>query len=90
MSSPLQSKDDNWRSRPNGATPVSDPGLSPPGTDEEAGGAPAAPVSGESRPRSPMPATPGGGGGVVLPPVFWLAAMGLVILIFVVAAALSF
>lgn len=90
MSSPLQSKDDNWRSRPNGATPVSDPGLSPPGTDEEAGGAPAAPASSGSGPRPPLAATPGGSGGVVLGPVFWLAAGALVVLIFVVAAVLSF
>ena len=40
MSNPLQTKDEQWRERPNGATPVFDPGLSPLGTDAEAGGAP--------------------------------------------------
>lgn len=58
MTKLLQDKEDQWRDRPNGATPVFDPGLSPMGTDAEAGGA-RAPASDESRAaHSPMPTTP--------------------------------
>ena len=93
MKSPLQSKDDNWRSRPNGATPVADPGLSMPGTDEEAGGAPHVPAAtdGAAAPsRTPLPASPGGSGGLRLTPLFWCLLAGGVALVFIVAAVLSF
>lgn len=88
MSHPLQAKDDQWRNRKaNASVPVFDPGLSPPGTDEEAGGAHAPAPSAGNRERPPLPATPGAspGRGLRAPPALWYAAaavLALVILIF--------
>lgn len=89
MANPMQSKDDHWRSRPNGASPVFDPGLSPPGTDAEAGGAAATgSASGEDAPRSPLPTSPKQGGvGFRAPPRFWYA-LAAVILVLLLAAGL--
>lgn len=58
MTKLLQDKDDQWRKRPNGATPVFDPGLSAPGTDDEAGGARAPAARADATAESPLPATP--------------------------------
>ena len=92
MSNPLQTKDEQWRERPNGATPVFDPGLSPLGTDAEAGGAPAAPPSeAAAAPSSPMNATPETDGpGLRLTPKGWYVLAGLMILILIIAGVASF
>ena len=93
MTHPLQAKDDQWRDRrENGSVPVFDPGLSPPGTDEEAGGAPAAMPSDSARSREPMPATPrsSDGGGVRLPPRVWYVVAAGIVVILLVVGWLSF
>ena len=92
MANPLQTKDDQWRHRrENGSVPVFDPGLSPLGTDDEAGGAraptDAAPVSSD---RSPMPSSPEGSGGVRATPKFWYAAAAVIVLLLLAAAWMSF
>lgn len=86
MTQPLQTKDAHWRGRRrNGATPVFDPGLSPLGTDEEAGGAIAPVADRDGVDRPPMQASPDDGGpGPRLTPTVWYAAavaIGAVILI---------
>lgn len=59
MANLLTDKDRQWRKRPNGASPVFDPGLSSLGTDDEAGGAPAPPAGGgEAEGATPLPVTP--------------------------------
>ncbi|MFN3668958.1 MAG: hypothetical protein ACK4VY_06590 [Brevundimonas sp.] len=89
MSTPLQDKDAQWRQRrANGATPLFDPGMAPPGSDAEAGGAPAhiphAPLTGDTRP--PLPTAPDRNSpGLRLTPKVWFYAAG--ILAFVIAAA---
>ena len=93
MTHPLQSKDDQWRDRrQNASVPVFDPGLSPLGTDEEAGGARAATPSDSDRPRDPMPATPqsSNGGGVRLTPRVWYAVAAAVIVLLLIVGWLSF
>lgn len=89
MPSPLQAKDDHWRKRPNGASPVIDPGLSPPGTDEEAGGARASPAGEDEGPRPPMSASPDTSGGVRLPLPFWFGLAGAIAVIVLVFLFLS-
>ncbi|HZV83687.1 MAG TPA: hypothetical protein VFF48_01760 [Brevundimonas sp.] len=93
MANPLQTKDEQWRQRrANGSVPVFDPGLSPLGTDDEAGGAraaidPAPPLSG----RPPLPPSPdSASGGVRATPTFWYVAAGLIALILLVVGWLSF
>ncbi|MBA4803965.1 MAG: hypothetical protein H2038_04860 [Brevundimonas sp.] len=97
MTSPLQAKDDQWRKRrANASVPVFDPGMSPPGTDAEAGGAPAAgggqagrTETGEGR--RPLPIIPEGetGGGLRAPPKVWYAIAVAVALLFALVAAIS-
>lgn len=91
MSNPLQDKDRHWRRRPNGATPVFDPGLSALGTDDEAGGAVAPPPSdGASDIGPPLPATPRDRGrGLRLTPGFWYSCVAVVVLVLVIAAGFS-
>ena len=91
MSKLLQEKDDQWRNRRrNGSVPVFDPGMSPLGTDDEAGGASAVPAK-ESPARPPLPQYPRGGQGLRAPPRFWyLLAGALVVLLAAVAAWSAF
>jgi hypothetical protein len=97
MTNPLQAKDDQWRNRKeNASVPVFDPGMSPLGTDDEAGGARAAPVmdgaaqTGAERP--PLPATPGArlDTGVRAPPRAWYAAAAVLALVLLIVAWFSF
>ncbi|QTC90265.1 hypothetical protein [Brevundimonas goettingensis] len=88
----LQDKDEHWRKRPNGATPVFDPGLSPLGTDSEAGGA-RAPVASTNRsgPVQPLPATPRlPKHDPRLPIWFWWSTAGAIGIALVVFAVVSF
>jgi len=92
MTIPLQDKHAQWRDRPNGASPVVDPGLAPPGTDEEAGGARAQPAR-EARPgdASPLPRSAStSGGGLRAPPTLWYGAAVLALVVLAVAAVASF
>lgn len=90
MSDPLQAKDDQWRNRrANSSAPVFDPGLSPPGTDEEAGGARAAKAPHDQAERPPLPTAPDVGGGVRLTPRFWYAVAAAIALLLIVAGAWS-
>ena len=91
MTKLLQDKDDHWRARPNGATPVFDPGLSALGTDEEAGGAraPAASTTEHEDPQ-PMSATPiSERHGPRLKPYVWWMALAAILVALAVAAVLS-
>ena len=88
MTHTLQTKDAQWRDRPNAAEPVFDPGLSPPGADLEDGGARTPlPDAGEAQP--PLPAQPDNRAGVRLPPMFWIMVAAMVAAV-IVAASLSF
>lgn len=90
MTHPLQTKDDQWRERPNSAEPVFDPGAAEASADAEAGGAHAARSDPGTR-RSPMPTRPDPQApGLVLPPVVWAIAAALMLAAVVVAALLSF
>ena len=90
MDTPLQNKDDHWRSRPNGATPVADPGLAPLGSDDEAGGA-SSNLSATTGPaRAPLPTSPDRNEpGVRVPPKAWYAVAGILAGLFIVAALWS-
>jgi hypothetical protein len=91
MTNSLQAKDDQWRDRENASVPVFDPGMSPLGTDEEAGGASPVAKPADDRPRAPMPATPpASNGGLRLPPRVWYAFAAALIALLVVAGWLSF
>ena len=87
MTKLLQDKDDQWRARPNGATPVFDPGLSALGTDDEAGGARAPAASTEHGNSEPMPATPVSQrhGPRLKPAVWWTAAVVIVVALAIAA-----
>lgn len=89
MTHPLQAKDDQWRNRKaNASVPVFDPGMSPLGTDDEAGGASAPTPSQAGGDRPPLPATPGTrlDSGVRAPPKAWyIGAAVLVVALLVVA-----
>lgn len=91
MSKLLQEKDRQWRDRPNGATPVFDPGLSALGTDDEAGGAKAQPASRAARPEpelmSPTPVS--APHGPRLSPALWWTALGLLAAALVIAGIAS-
>ena len=90
MSNPLQTKDDHWRDRPQAATPVFDPGLSPLGTDDEAGGAAAAPHEPDAAERTPLRATPSTDGpGLRLTPRFWYGAAAILAIVLVVVGVWS-
>lgn len=91
MANSMQSKHDHWRSRPNGASPVFDPGLSPPGTNAEAGGAPATgSTSNEDVPRSPLPTSPKQGRvGFRAPPGLWYALAAVMAVLLLAAGLLS-
>jgi hypothetical protein len=92
MTNPLQAKDDQWRDRrENGSVPVFDPGLSPLGTDDEAGGA-RAPVDAAATQsdRTPLPSSPEGVGGVRATPAFWYAAAAAIVLVLAVVGWMSF
>lgn len=90
MTKLLQDKDDQWRSRPNGATPIFDPGLSAPGTDDEAGGARAPAARTETTASPPLPATPVSHRHAPrLRPWFWWCAAGLVVAALILAALAS-
>lgn len=94
MANPLQTKDDQWRHRrENGSVPVFDPGLSPLGTDDEAGGA-RAPIGPAPQPQSndrhPLPSSPEDSGGVRATPKFWYAAVAVIVLVLLAAGWMSF
>lgn len=89
MKNPLQEKNSQWRARPNGATPVFDPGMATLGTDEEAGGARAPDPGSTTGPVHPMSPTPDRGGGLRLTPTFWYVCAVAVLLVLVVAAGFS-
>ncbi len=92
MTTPLQDKHAQWRDRPNGASPVVDPGLALPGTDEEAGGARAQPAR-EVRPgeAGPLPRSASTSGhGLRAPPILWYGAAILALLVLAAAAVASF
>jgi hypothetical protein len=90
MTHPLQTKDDQWRERPNSAEPVFDPGAAPASADAEAGGA-HAPQSDPGAGRSPMPTRPDPQApGLVLPPLAWAIAAAVMLAAVVVAALLTF
>jgi len=92
MTKLLQEKDAQWRERPNGASPVFDPGMSALGTDDEAGGATASPATGVPTPGiEPMPAqpAPSARGPRLTLPVWWTAA-GLLTAALAVVAIASF
>lgn len=90
MTHPLQTKDDQWRERPNSAEPVFDPGAAPASADAEAGGA-HAPQSDPGAGRSPMPTQPDPQApGLVLPPLAWAIAAAVMLAAVVVAALLTF
>lgn len=91
MTKLLQDKDDHWRERPNGATPVFDPGLSALGTDDEAGGARAPAASQMDKGLEPMPATPVSYRHAPrLRPWFWWTAAAVVAAGLAIAALVSF
>jgi len=94
MANPLQTKDDQWRNRrENGSVPVFDPGLSPLGTDDEAGGARASAQptpQPEASERDPLPSSPEGSAGVRATPRFWYAATGLILLVLLAVGWMSF
>ena len=92
MTNPLQTKDEQWRERPNGASPVFDAGLSPLGTDAEAGGAPAIPPSDAPAAAStPMHATSATDGpGLRLTPGLWYGLAVLIVLVLIIAGVASF
>lgn len=96
MANPLQTKDDQWRHRrENGSVPVFDPGLSPLGTDDEAGGASASAGSAtqpaaQSSERRPLPSSPEGSGGVRATPRFWYGAAAAVVLVLLIVGWISF
>ncbi|MDB5422294.1 MAG: dnaE2 [Brevundimonas sp.] len=87
----LQDKDSQWRDRPNGATPVFDPGLSALGTDDEAGGARAPAAANLDDPAvTPMPATPVSHRHAPrLKPSFWWTVVALVVAALVITAIAS-
>ena len=86
----LQDKDEQWRARPNGATPVFDPGLSALGTDDEAGGARAPAAEDATTETQPMPATPVSHSNAPrLAPWVWWCAAGLVVAALVLTAVFS-
>ncbi|WP_122468984.1 hypothetical protein [Brevundimonas lutea] len=89
MTNALQDKDAHWRRRPNGASPVVDPGMAGPGVDSEAGGAASIPSDPSPGPSAPLP-SPGadGGRGPILPPSYWYAGAA-VIAVAVIAAAIA-
>jgi hypothetical protein len=90
MTHPLQSKDDQWRERPNSAEPVFDPGAAPASADAEAGGS-HAPRPDPGATRSPMPTRPDPQApGLVLPPVVWAIAAALMLAALVVMAIFTF
>ena len=91
MTNLLQDKDEHWRERPNGATPVFDPGLSTLGTDDEAGGARAPMASDEASDLKPMPATPVSDPQAPrLKPWFWWTIAALVVAALALSALASF
>jgi len=92
MSESLQDKDAQWRGRrENSATPVFDPGLSPLGTDAEAGGAGALPASDQTAGGQPMDTTPEAGGiGARLTPKVWYALAAAAVVVVIIAAVMSF
>lgn len=89
MAHPLQDKDAQWRRRRNDAAPLFDPGLAPPGTDEEAGGAHSSPAA----PGGPADSLPiehsGQSGGVRLTSVFWYGCAALLAVIMVALGLIS-
>ncbi len=96
MSNALQDKDAQWRARPNGASPVVDPGMAPPGVDSEAGGATADLGTADlgdatTGPDAPLP-SPGadGGRGPILPPSYWYAGAAMIAVALIAAALASF
>jgi hypothetical protein len=92
MTHPLQTKDDQWRNRKaNASVPVFDPGLSPLGTDDEAGGAPAPRPETQGEARPPLPANPGArlDTGVRAPPRAWYIAAAVLIVALLVVAWVS-
>lgn len=91
MPNALQDKDNQWRGRPNGASPVVDPGMAPPGVDSEAGGAIADPIDPAAGPSDPLP-SPGadGGRGPILPPSYWYAGAAMIVVALIAAALASF
>lgn len=91
MTNAMHSKDDHWRSRPNGATSMFDPGLSPPGTDAEAGGvSDALDDAGAGQARPPLRTSQvQGGPGLLIPPWTWYVGAGLLILVLLVAGVAS-
>jgi hypothetical protein len=92
MTRDLQDKDARWRDRDaNSSVPVFDPGLSPLGTDAEAGGAPASMAAdpGPTGDRPPLPVSPESGGmGVRLTPRVW-SLIAVVFAVVVVAVAIA-
>ncbi len=88
---PSQTKAAIWADKggKNAATPVFDPGLSPMGTDAEAGGAPFSHTAGEPVANAPTVTTPESGGiGLRLTPKVWgLGALVLLVILAVVAIA---
>ena len=91
MSNPLQDKDAQWRHRKHGARPIFDPGAAPPGTDEEAGGASAPPVLEEKASSDPLPIEPVfQPGGPILPRWLWFSFAGVIALVMVVLAFISY
>lgn len=90
MTNPLQDKDAQWRHRGQGARPIFDPGAAPPGTDEEAGGAPATPVIEGKASADPLPTEPVfQPGGPILPRWLWLSAAGVIVFVLIVLAVIS-
>lgn len=95
MTDPLKAKDAQWRERPNGATPVFDPGAAMLGTDAEAGGAAAPPPSTTTPPAGspagpPMDATPKiGNHDPRLTPRFWLICSLVIVAVLVIAGVAS-
>ena len=92
MTTPLQDKDAQWRHRGQGARPIFDPGAAPPGTDEEAGGAPAPPVLDDDEASThPLPTEPVfQPGGPILPRWLWLSVAGVIVLVLILLAIISF
>lgn len=89
MAHPLQDKDAQWRHRGQGARPIFDPGLAPPSTDEEAGGAPSRP-SAPGGPAEPLPTEPVfQPGGPILSAKFWYGAAFVILFIMAIFAIVS-
>lgn len=88
---PNQVKASIWKGKgTNAATPMFDPGLSPLGTDDEAGGASVHKV-GQAVTDAPNRTTPEAGGiGVRLTPRVWLVAGAVLVVVLIVAAIASF